>query len=74
MLLLRKCALSYRHRIIEWPRLERILKIIESQAAAVGRAATPQLRLPRAPSNLALTPQGWGATALWTAVPVPHCL
>jgi len=42
---------------------------------AMGRAATPQLRLPRAPSNLALSASRDGAPQLfWSApVPAPHC-
>ena len=42
------------HRIIEWLRLERPLKIILFQRPAMGRTATHQVRLPRASSNLAL--------------------
>ena len=39
----------------------------------VGRAAPHQLRLPRAPSNLALSASRDGAPQLlWAAVPVPH--
>jgi len=38
----------------------------------MGRAATQQLRLPRAPSNLALSTSRDGAPQLsWAAVPVP---
>jgi len=40
---------------------------------AMGRAAPHQLRLPRAPSHLALSACRDGApTALWAAVPAPH--
>ena len=49
---------------IEWLRLEGTLKPIQFQPPAVGRAATQQLRLPRAPSNLALsTSRGGTPTA-----------
>ena len=42
--------------------------------SAVGRAAPHQLRLPRAPSNLALSASRDGAPQLlWAAVPAPHC-
>jgi len=45
-----------------------------SQSLAMGRAAPHQLRLPRAPSHLALSACRDGApTALWAAVPAPHC-
>ena len=41
---------------------------------AMGRAAPQQLRLPRAPSNLALSASRDGASQLlWAAVPAPHC-
>jgi len=41
---------------------------------AMVRAATHQLRLPRAPSNLALSATRDGEPQLlWTAVPAPHC-
>ena len=36
------------HRVTEWLRLEGTLKIIHSQPHALGRAATLQIRLPRA--------------------------
>ena len=40
----------------------------------MGRAAPHQLRLPRAPSNLALSASRDGAPQLlWAAVPAPHC-
>jgi len=40
----------------------------------MGRAAPHQLRLPRAPSNLALSASRDGAPQLlWVPVPVPHC-
>jgi len=43
------------------------------QPLAMGRAAPHQLRLPRAPSNLALSASRDGAQQLlWAAVPVPH--
>jgi len=41
---------------------------------AMGRAAPPQLRLPSAPSHLALSASRDGAPQLlWAAVPAPHC-
>jgi len=41
----------------------------------MGRAAPHQLRLPRAPSSLALSASRDGAPQLlWAAVPVPHYL
>jgi len=43
------------HRITEWLGLEGALKPTQFQPPAVGRAAPQQLRLPRAPSNLALS-------------------
>ena len=49
-------------RIIEWLGLEGTSKIIQSQPSAMGRAATQQLRLPRAPSNLALSASKDGAS------------
>ena len=40
---------------------------------AMGRADSHQLRLPRAPSNLALNTPGMGhPQLLWAAVPGPH--
>ena len=61
-------------RIIEWLRLEGTLKITQFQPPAMGRAAPHQLRLPRAPSNLALSASRDGAPQLlWAAVPAPHC-
>ena len=44
--------LLFLYWIIEWLRLEGTLKIIQFQPSAMGRAATHQIRLPRAPSNL----------------------
>ena len=41
--------------IIEWVGLEGALKITELQSPAMSRAAPHQLRLPRAPSKLALS-------------------
>ena len=47
--------------IIEWIGLEGTLKPIHPQCPAMGRVATHQLRLPRAPSNLALSTTRDGA-------------
>ena len=45
-----------------------------SPPPAMGRAAPPQLRLPRVPSNLAMSASRDGAPQLlWAAVPAPHC-
>lgn len=41
--------------MIEWLRLERISKITQFQPSTMGQAATYQVRLPRAPSHLALS-------------------
>ena len=46
--------LLFLYWIIEWLRLEGTLKIIQFQPSAMGRAATHQIRLPRAPFNLTL--------------------
>jgi len=57
------------HHIAEWLGLEGPLKPPHFQPPAVGRAAPRQLRLPRAPSNLALTPpQMAHPQPLWAAV------
>jgi len=49
------------------------LKAYPAPPRAMGRAAPHQLRLPRAPSNLALSASRDGAQQLlWAAVPVPH--
>jgi len=54
--------------------LEEPSKISSSNLTAMGRAAAQQLRLPRDPSSLALSASRDGApTALWAAVPGPHC-
>ena len=58
------------HRIFK---VRKDLKTHPVPPRAVGRAATQQLRLLRAPYNLALNLQGWGTTAHRQAVPVPHC-
>jgi len=50
------------HRITEWLELEGTLKLIQFQPPAVGRAGPRQLRLPRAPSNLALNSSRGGAS------------
>jgi len=61
------------HRIIKWLELEGTLRIIKFQPPAAGRAASHQLTLPRAPSNLALSTSRDGAPQLiWAALPVPH--
>ena len=58
----------HHHRITEWFGLEGILKPTQFQPPAMGRAATHQLRLPRAPSNLALSASRDGAPQLvWAA-------
>ena len=58
---------------MEWLGLEGTLKTIQFQPPAMGRIATHQIRLPRAPSSLALSTSKDGApTALWAAVPGPH--
>ena len=50
------------------------LKAHPAPTPAMGRAASHQLRLPRAPSNLALSASRDGAPQLlWAAVPAPHC-
>jgi len=55
-------------RLPEWPWLEGTLKPTQLQPSALGRAAPHQLRLPRAPSNPALSLSRDGApTALWAA-------
>jgi len=54
--------LPYKNKI-EWFVLEETLKPTQLQPPAMGRAAPHQLRIPRAPSNLALSIQGWGTTA-----------
>ena len=49
------------------------LKAHPAPGPAVGRAAAHQLRLPRVPSNLALSASRDGTPQLlWVAVPVPH--
>jgi len=64
---------SWNHRIIEWLR-EGILKILQFQFSSVPTPAPHQLRLPRAPSNLALSTSRDGVPQLlWAAVPAPHC-
>ena len=50
------------YRIKEWLRLEGTLKITQFQPSAMGRAARHQLRLPRAPSHLALSTCSDGAS------------
>jgi len=53
--------------------IERDLKAHTAPTPAMGRAAPYQLRLPRAPSNLALSASRDGAPQLlWAAVPASH--
>ena len=54
IILVQKCQKGEEGVITERLRLEGTLKIIELQPPAMGRAATHQIRLPRAPSKLAL--------------------
>ena len=61
LLTLCSCLCTLNHRTIEWLGLEGTLKTIQFQSLAVSRTATHQLRLPRAPSNLALTTSRDGA-------------
>ena len=57
--------LCWEHEIIEWLRLEKVLKTIWFQPLATGRVANHQVRLPRAPSKLVLNASRDGApTAL----------
>ena len=61
------------HRIIEWLRLEGTLKFIQFQPLP-WQGCPHQLRLPRAPSNPALSTFRDGAAQLLrAAVPGPHC-
>ena len=46
----------------KWVRLERTLKLTQSQSPPVDSAATHQFSLPRAPSNLALSTSRDGAS------------
>jgi len=57
-----KSPLSLNHRMV-WVGGD--LKAPAVQPCAVGRAATHHLRLPKAPSNLALNLQGWGTHREW---------
>jgi len=62
----------YYHRITEWLRWD--YKAHSAPTPAMGTAAPHQLRLPRAPSKLALSISRDGAPqVLWAAVPAPHC-
>ena len=66
---------SENHKSTEWLGLEGTLKSTQFQPPVMGRAATQQLRLPRAPCNLALNTPGMGhPQLLWAAVPGPHSL
>jgi len=57
---------AFYHRITAWLGLEGTLKIIELQLLCRGLVAHHQLRLPRAPSSLALSISRDGApAALW---------
>ena len=49
------------HRVIEQLRMQGTLKLIQFQTPATIKVATHQLRLPRAPSSLALIPSRDGA-------------
>ena len=49
-------------RVTEWLGLEGTLEPTHFQTPAMGRAATHQIRLPNAPSNLALNPSWDGAS------------
>ena len=49
------------HRILEWLGLEETLKVVLFQHTHVDRAAIHRIRLPRAPSNLALRTSTDGA-------------
>ena len=61
------------HRIIEWLRLKGTLKIIELQPPCNGQVATHEIRLPRAPSSLALNTPGMGhPQLLWETLSI-HC-
>jgi len=53
---------STNNRITEWVRLETNLKSIQFQPQAMGRVAIHQIRLPMAPSNLALSTSRLGAS------------
>ena len=54
--------IGYRsHSISEWFELEGTLKIIQFQLHAISRAPTHYIRLPRAPSNVALNESRGGA-------------
>ena len=63
----------WNHRITEWLAFGGTLKPTNPNPCR-GLAAPHQLRLPRAPSNPALSASRDGTpTALWAAVPGPHC-
>jgi len=69
-------AESKNHKIMEWFRLERISKIIQFQPPDTGRADTHQIRLPRAPSSLALSASRGGIFTCslgrsWRLSPIP---
>ena len=55
------------HTTTEWLRLEGTLKITRFQPPAMGRVATHQTRLPRTPSNLALSASMEGAPTFLAA-------
>ena len=61
---------SQNHRMVG---LEGPSKLTQPQPPSIGRAAPQQLRVPRAPSNLALSASRDGSPQLlWAAVPGPH--
>jgi len=61
---------SYSHRMV-W--VGRELRAHPASTPAMDRAAPHQLRLPKAPSSLALsTSRDGAAQLLWAAVPAPH--
>ena len=57
----REAPIVLDHRIIEWHKLQEPLKIVQFQVPAMGSVATHQLRLPKAPSKLALNTSRDGA-------------
>ena len=71
-LLWRSIIESY-YRITGWFDLEGTSKPTHPNPCR-GQGCPPQLRLPRAPSNLALSASRDGAPQLlWADVPAPHC-
>lgn len=68
-------GLSFLHWIIEWHELEETWKIILFQPPAVGRVFLHWIRLPRAPSNLALNTSKFLSSSpqMWSA-PIRYCI